>query len=1104
MTGTSERAVAVIGMSFRFPGADRPGRFWHNISNGVCSVRRFTDEELDRAGVPAETYRAPDFVGASGVFPGITDFDAPFFGMSGNTARVTDPQQRLFIETCYHALEDSGYADVPRANRIGVFAGIGYHLYSMRNYLVSNLLAQGWDDWVAGAQITNGNHSDFIATSAAYQLGLNGPAFGVQSGCSTSLVAVHQASRALLAGEAELAIAGASAIHVPQILGYRHVKGSILSRTGVCRAFDAGADGTVGGNGVAAVVLKRLDDALRDGDTVHGVLLGAGVNNDGNDEGRKISFAAPSSTGQQAAVRQAFAAAGVGADSIGYVETHGTGTYKGDPIEFAGLTAAFRESTDRVGYCGIGSTKPNIGHLDSCSGMAALIKTMLVLRNGVIPPMANFTTPNPLLPLDGSPFFIPTEPVPWHRGDQPRRAGITSLGVGGTNVHLIVEEPPPARVRRRTAPMPVALPLSARSGAALEAAVRGYADHLMEHQELRAADVAITAGAGRRHFGHRAVVLGADTAELADALGRGPAFTGVVPDRPGVTAFVFSGQGSTYGGMSRALYERYTPFREVIDECDAVHRETAGRSLLPELTGPATDADWTTDIAQPALFAHQSALVRLWRELGVEFGLVAGHSVGELAALCAAGAFTVAEGMRLATVRGRLMRRLSPAGGMLALAASRTETEAILAAVPGLDLAAVNGESAYVLAGEPDRVAEAAARCEAGGLRHHVLPVDRAFHSRLLTPALREWADHVAAVAAAPLTTGFVSGLDGLVREPGWRPDGEYLVRQAAEPVRYDLVLARLRETGCAAALELGPAATLTGIAGRTVPRLPALATQRRGRETAALVEAAARLYCGGAPIAWSALLEGGDAGRVPLPGYPFERRTYWIGPMPLPDFTEPRQGSQRRPGEGTESMSQDSRGAERVARVITEMTVRHIGCEAGDVTPGTAFVDLGADSLQMINMVREVEKEFDVRVSMRELFEEAGTPGLLAALVASRTTAPPAPAPAPAYAPAPAPAPEPAPAPAYAPAPAPASAFAPAPAPVPAAYAPAAAPAPAPAYVPAPAPVYAPVPAAAPAPAPELTLESLARQIEVLTQVQAQMMAQLSQLLTTFSASGR
>ena len=1095
MTTSNDRAIAVIGMSFRFPGADTPEDFWRNIRDGVCSVRRFTADELDRAGVPAEEHRRPDFVGASGVFPGITDFDAAFFGMSGNAARVTDPQQRLFIETCYHALEDAGYPATAPDVRIGVFAGVGYHLYSMRNYLVSNLVDVGWEDWVAGAQITNGNHADFIATRPAYQIGLTGPAVGVQSGCSTSLAAVHLACKALLDGDTEMALAGASAIHVPQILGYRHVKGSILSRSGVCRAFDAGADGTVGGNGVAAVLLKRLDHAQRDGDTVHAVLLGAGVNNDGNDGGRKISYAAPSASGQQGAVRRAFETAGVSADSIGYVETHGTGTYKGDPIEFTGLTAAYRERTDRRGYCAIGSTKPNIGHLDSCAGMAALIKTILVLRHGVIPPLANFTTPNPALDLDNSPFYIPTAPVEWPRGAEPRRAGITSLGVGGTNVHMIVEEAPPPVPRPAAAPLPVfPLPVSARSAAALEQAARGHAAALHGRPGLHPADVAVTAGAGRRHFRHRAVVLGPDTAALAAALD-GPAhFTGVVPQDPGPTAFVFSGQGGTYGGMARAHYARHPVFREVVDECDAVHRELTGRSLMPELTGEAADAEWETDVAQPALFAHQSALARLWRELGVMPDLVAGHSVGELAALCAAGAFPVADGMRLAVARGRLMQRLSPPGAMIAVGVPHEEAAAILTAVPGLDLAVVNGADEYVLAGPPEAVGEAAARCEKNGLRHHALPVTRAFHSRLLEPVRQEWAAHLATLSAAPLTTAFVSGLDGTTRPAGWLPDPEYLMRQVAEPVRYDLVLARLAESGCGTVLELGPGATLTGIARRTAPGLPAVAAQRRGREDTALVEAAARLYCGGAPIVWAALLAGSAGRRVSLPGYPFERRTYWIGPMPLPEFTEPRSGPTR-PEEGIQAMSQNRPSAEQIGRTVAEMTVRHTGCEARDVTPDTAFVDLGADSLQMINMVREVEKEFDVKVSMRELFEEAGSPGLLADLVARRIGATAQAAPAPA---APAPA-APAPAVGYAPAPA----YAPAPLPAPT-YIPVQPPAPA--YAPAPAVAAAPVPAPvpAPAPAPELTLESLARQIEILTQVQTQMMTQLSQLLTAFSAPGR
>ncbi|MBW5426242.1 type-I PKS, partial [Streptomyces sp. BG9H] len=387
-------------MSFRLPGADTPEEFWRTIHDGADRIRRFTEAELAAAGVPEEQYRADDFVGASGVLEGIAGFDASFFGMSAHEARITDPQHRLFLECVHHALENAGYAGDPNgagsaghsshsgpAHEIGVYASTGYHLYSLQTYLQNNVLPHGVADWVAGLQVTVGNFTDFTANRAAYRLGLTGPAVNVQTACSSSLTAVALAAQSVAHGECDIAVAGATALHVPQVLGYQYVKGSILSKSGYLRPFDADADGTVGGTGVAAVVLKRLDRALADGDHIHGVIRGWGVNNDGAD---KRAFSAPSADGQRGAIRRALERAGVDAGTVGYLETHGTGTFKGDPIEFEGATAAFRADTDRTGYCALGSVKANIGHLDVCSGLASLIKTLLVLRHKVIPPMANF------------------------------------------------------------------------------------------------------------------------------------------------------------------------------------------------------------------------------------------------------------------------------------------------------------------------------------------------------------------------------------------------------------------------------------------------------------------------------------------------------------------------------------------------------------------------------------------------------------------------------------------------------------------------------------------------------------------------------------------
>ncbi|NEE24962.1 polyketide synthase, partial [Streptomyces sp. SID7982] len=441
--------IAVIGTALRFPGADTPEAYWRDIRAGRSRVRRFTRAEFAAAGVPAAEYERPGFGGASAPLEGVDGFDAGFFGMSGREAELTDPQQRLFLECCFHALEDGGYAGGEDrcaglgggSVRIGVYGSSGYRLYSLHSYLAHHLAAEaGSGDWMTAKQVQVGNYTDFTATRAAFRLGLTGPALTVSTACSSALVSVHLACQALRAGDADLMLVGSAALHLPQVSGHVPVKGSTLSPTGTVRAFDADADGTVGGNGAAAVLLKPLARALADGDTVHAVILGSAVTNDGAD---KRGFAAPGVAGQRDAVLGALRAADVDAASIGYVEAHGTGTLKGDPIEFAALTEAFRAHTDRTGFCALGSTKPAIGHLDSAAGIAGLIKAVEVLRHGIVPPLVNFARPNPALAVDDSPFLLPVRERAWPLAGV-RRAGVHSIGMGGTNAHVILEQAPEA------------------------------------------------------------------------------------------------------------------------------------------------------------------------------------------------------------------------------------------------------------------------------------------------------------------------------------------------------------------------------------------------------------------------------------------------------------------------------------------------------------------------------------------------------------------------------------------------------------------------------------------------------------------------------------
>jgi acyl carrier protein len=983
MTGQRPRvAVAVVGMAFRFPGADTPEEFWRIIRDGECRIRRFTDAELAAAGVPAESRRHPGFVGASGILSGISGFDADFFHMSAREATVTDPQHRLFLECAYHALENAGYPSEVPGTRIGVYSSTGYRLYPMQDYLLNNILRDPVaDDWDSGLEVGLGNFPDFTATRTAFRLNLTGPAINIQAACTSSLAAVQLAAQSVLVGDCDLALAGSTAVHVPQVLGYRYAKGSVLSRSGRLRPFDAAADGTIGGTGVAAIVLKRLDRAIEDGDTIHGVIRGWGVNNDG---ARKTTFTAPSAAGQREAIRRALASAGLSADQIGYLETHGTGTLKGDPIEFEAATAAFREDTDRTSYCAIGAGKANIGHLDVCAGLAGLIRVLLVLKHRVIPPVAGFSEPNPALDLAGSPFYIPRTARPWPETGTPRLAALSSLGVGGTNVHMLVEEAPEPRARSVDVPVPGVVLVSGRSADALAANARALRTHLRDHPGTEPSDLVTTTAVGRTHLNHRLAVRGASPAAVADALdGRldeartRSLIAGVLPADPRRRttrpAMLFTGQGGMYEGAAAVLSQRFGAVREAIQECAELH----GGSLLTALTGehdPAGNADGPAPV-QPALFALQYAITRLWQWMGVRPCVVAGHSLGEYAALCAAGALSVEDGLRLTSERERLMRRYCEPGAMAAVPVDRRTAARLVAEVQGLELAAVNGQGTVVLAGPDEAVNRLDALLSANGVRAERLEVGYAFHTAAMDPLLEEYRAVLEDTAFQPVTVPFVSGLDGVERPVGWAPDADYLLRHVREPVRFDEMV-RTAASGGAPLLEIGPHGTLSALARRELPDVRAVTTLRRGAGLEQVWDAVATLHCAGVEIGWAALLDGTDGRRITLPGYEFQHRTYWSGPEPVLDGN---------PSADESEMEQNMATADRVLRHVIELTARHLGFAPADITGESTFFDLGADSLQTINILRDLEQEYQVKVGMREIFEDASTPVRLTELIVRR-----------------------------------------------------------------------------------------------------------------------
>jgi phthiocerol/phenolphthiocerol synthesis type-I polyketide synthase E len=883
--------IAVIGMAGRFPGAPDVAAFWCNIRDGVESVTPFTDDELRARGVPAADLADPAYVKAGVHFDGMDRFDAGLFGYTPREAEQMDPQQRIFLECAWEALEHAGHAapQVP----VGVYAGDGPNLYLTRHLLpAAGAGALGNIADLLG--LMSGNSPGSLCTRVAYKLNLRGPAVAVQTACSTSLTAVHTACQALLGHDCDMALAGGVWLNLLQDGGYRHQAGAILSPDGHCRAFDARAGGTLIGSGAGIVVLKRLADALRDGDTVHAVIKGSAANNDG---AMKVGYTAPSIAGQAEVIRAAHLIADVPADSIGYVEAHGTGTTLGDPIEMAALTQAFRHGTQRRGYCAVGSVKTNIGHLDAAAGVAGLIKTVLALKHRTLPPSLHFEQPNPQIDFASSPFYVNTAATPWlPQGTAPRRAGVSAFGIGGTNVHVVLEEAPEPLAPAAADETWQVLPVSARSATALAQGCERLAAHLQAHPGQALADVAHTLQTGRQAFAHRSAVA-ANTAGLAaQALAAAPA--GIAPAQAPEVVFLFPGGGTQHAHMGAALYRHSAFFRAQIDHCCELLQREAGFDLREDLF-PAPGADAAADRrlygmerAQPGLFIVEYALARWWMHCGVQPALMLGHSLGEYVAACLAGVFQLEDALRIVAARGRLMQTLAP-GAMTAVPLPEAGLKPFLGRC---DIAAINGEQLCVLAGPLHAIEQAEAALREQGHLPRRLQVAIASHSSLVEPILAELERVVAAVPRQAPRLPFVSNVTGrpITAEEAVSP--AYWARHLRGTVRFADGLREVLGTPGRVLLEVGPGETLAGLA-RQHPLAASAASgwasqahpQQHARNAQHLAATVAGLWTAGVAIDWNAYAGERPRRRVPLPTYPFQRQSYWV---PAPSRTgEPQPG---------------------------------------------------------------------------------------------------------------------------------------------------------------------------------------------------------------------
>ncbi len=993
-------AVAIIGMAGRFPGATDVDAFWSNIRDGVESLTLFSDGDLDPS-VPESLRRNPDYVAAAGALPDVDKFDAEFFGIARREAEVIDPQQRVFLELAWEAIETAGYDPARFPGLIGVYAGM-----KSPTYLVANLLSRPDVLSTLGErQVRLANAADYLAARVAYKLDLTGPTITLGTACSTSLVAVCYGFQGLISHQCDMALAGGVSIAFPLNVGHLHQEGGIGSIDGRCRPFDADASGTVFGNGAGIVVLRRLEDALDAGDTIVAVIRGAATTNDG---ARKGSFTAPGVEGQARTISLALAQADVPADTVSYVEAHGTATPIGDPIEIHALTEAFGPTPNPVT---IGSVKGNIGHLDAAAGIAGLIKTARALDAKELPPSLHFHRPNPNIDFENSPFHVSTMLKEWPVGPTPRRAGVSSFGLGGTNAHVVLEEAQQREPSGRSRPAQLLL-LSARTDSALAAATENLREFLQRQDRPSLPDTAFTLQCGRRSFQHRRAIVCSDAHDAIEALaspdgGRIKTRRCDYDDPP--VAFMFPGQGAQYVNMGKTLHAQEPVFRRAVDHCAEILQPVLQRDLREVLyvaDGQAEEGSSElnrTEFTQPALFTTCYSLARLWEDWGVRPRAMIGHSVGEFVAACLAGVMSLEDALFLVGVRGRMMSDL-PMGGMLSIRLPAEEIEALL--TPRLSIAALNGPSLTTVAGPSSDIETLREELERAGVAHRPLHTSHAFHSPMMEPMLEPFAEEVRSVALSPPETPFVSTVTGSWITENEATDPGYWARHLREPVRFAAAVKTLLSEPGRVLVEVGPRATATVLARQQLehgsPQLvvPSLTdTAENDREWTALLGAIGQLWLSGVSLDWGRFYELEKRRRVPVPTYPFERQRYWVTPRHPSALDRPEVASWRANDEptstpaGRELDGDRDRSESELARRLRDLVSETAGLDLSRAEESLTFLELGLESLFLTQLSVMIEDRFGVRVPFRQLLEDVSTIGSLARFIASdRATSEPGP----------------------------------------------------------------------------------------------------------------
>lgn len=969
--------IAVIGMHGRFPGAAGTEQLWDNLRDGKESISYFSDEELLAAGVDAETLRQPNYVKARGVIEDIERFDSAFFGMSPREAEHTDPQQRVFLECAWELFEKAGYDVESYTGAIGVYAGS-----AISSYLLNNLWGNpGLVGSAAPYNLVLANDKDHLTTRTAYQLSLRGPCVTVQTGCSTSLVAVHIACQALLSHECDMALAGGVALCVPQTVGYLFQENDKCSPDGHTRTFDANARGTVQSEGVAMVLLKRLDDAIRDGDSFYAVVRGSAINNDG---AAKVGYTAPSVDGQADVIHTAQLLADVPVESIQYVECHGTATALGDPIEVAALTKAFRASTDRVQFCAVGSLKSNVGHMDTAAGAGGFIKAVLALHYRCIPPSLHFEQPNQEIDFAGSPFFVNAQRREWTSGVQqaPRRAAVSAFGVGGTNAHVILEESPPVPPSEPAAPWQLLL-VSARTEAALSQATSNLRSYLQAHVDANLADVAYTLQVGRKAFAHRRIVAARDIKDAVATLEGLPpqrVFTRHC-DRERQVVFLLPGQGPQYPGMGVELYRREPVFAQAIDRCSELLRPYNVPTLTDELLAPSRADTAGASLTQPMLFAFEYALSQLWLSWGVLPQALIGHSMGEYVAATLAGVIDLADALRVIVLREQMLHQL-PAGAILTVMVQNLEELPSL----GEDTAitAFNGPGIYSISGTVAAIDALEIELQRRQVVHSRMPVSLVSHGAMVKPVLEPFRQVLKQVQLRSPQIPFLSNVTGTWITAEQATDPEYWVRHLCEPVQFSKGLSVLLQQDDWILLEVGPGRALASLVlphERSAEQVViASLPQPSNSETELVLQALGKVWAAGGAIDRGALHGDARRQRVVLPTYPFERQRCWVD-APCRSTAEVAVGGQPQTQRGPvvqpatdvvtaprAGLDEDTASLTDAQALILRLWYELLGVPR--IGMHESFFDLGGSSLLGIQLHTRIKEQFEVELVLKDLLE--------------------------------------------------------------------------------------------------------------------------------------